>query len=138
MLSGYRNISAWILKLVPCLVLGAHITGCSGGGSNGLNSENPIPVITSLNPNSTTAGGPAFPGTKFVYSDDGHIVDPATGLPAGQFQASGLMVPDSTLNLAFFLGQTSATGGYKELHHRIFRLDALHTARFRHNFQRYR
>lgn len=50
-------------------------------------------------------------GTKLVYADDGHVVNPATGLPAGSFAASGVMVPDSTLNAAFFLGQTQAQIG---------------------------
>jgi IPT/TIG domain len=42
-------------------------------------------------------------GTKLVYAEDGHVVDPSTGLPAGNFNTSGRMVPDSTLNKAFFL-----------------------------------
>ncbi|HLK05345.1 MAG TPA: hypothetical protein VKT53_12965 [Candidatus Acidoferrum sp.] len=50
-------------------------------------------------------------GTKLVYSDDGHIVTPSTGLPAGLFAASGVMVPDSSLNKAFFLGQTQSQVG---------------------------
>lgn len=50
-------------------------------------------------------------GTKLVYSDDGHVIDPATGLPAGVFLASGVMVPDSTLNRAYFLGQTQSQVG---------------------------
>jgi len=41
-------------------------------------------------------------GTKFVYSDDGHAVDPSNGHPVGNFATSGVMVPDSTLNSAFF------------------------------------
>jgi len=43
------------------------------------------------------------PGTKLVYSDSGHVVDPATGSAVGSFNTSGLMVPDSTLNMAFFI-----------------------------------
>lgn len=50
-------------------------------------------------------------GTKLVYSDDGLVIDPATGNQVGNFQASGLMVPDSTLSSAFFLGQTSSQVG---------------------------
>lgn len=50
-------------------------------------------------------------GTKLVYSDDGHVIVPSTGLPAGVFAASGIMVPDSTLNKAFFLGQTQSQFG---------------------------
>lgn len=41
-------------------------------------------------------------GTKLIYSDDGHVVDPSTGQPAGAFPTIGAMVPDSTLNTAFF------------------------------------
>jgi hypothetical protein len=50
-------------------------------------------------------------GTQLVYGDDGNVVVPSTGLPAGVFQASGLMVPDSKLNAAFFLGQTQSQIG---------------------------
>ena len=50
-------------------------------------------------------------GTKLVYSDDGHVIIPSTGLPAGTFAASGIMVPDSGLNKAFFLGQTQSQFG---------------------------
>lgn len=45
-------------------------------------------------------------GTQLVYSDDGHVINPANGLPAGEFEASGVMTPDSSLNTAFFIGQT--------------------------------
>ncbi len=41
-------------------------------------------------------------GTKLVYADDGHAVDPSNGHPVGNFATSGVMVPDSTLNSAFF------------------------------------
>jgi hypothetical protein len=53
------------------------------------------------------------PGTQLVYGDGGTVVVPSTGLIAGTFQASGLMVPDSALNAAFFLGQmgTQVGGG---------------------------
>ena len=50
-------------------------------------------------------------GTQLVYGDDGNVVTPSTGLPAGTFPASGWMVPDSTLNAAFFLGQTQSQQG---------------------------
>ena len=43
--------------------------------------------------------------TKAVYSDDGHIADTSTGLPLGNFNTSGSMVTDRTLNKAFFLRQ---------------------------------
>jgi hypothetical protein len=42
-------------------------------------------------------------GTKLVYANDGHIVNPTTGTSVGTFNTSGLMVPDSNLNKAFFL-----------------------------------
>jgi hypothetical protein len=44
-------------------------------------------------------------GTKSIFSDDGHIADTTTGLPLGNFNASGSMVSDRTLNKAFFLRQ---------------------------------
>ncbi|HEY2232835.1 MAG TPA: IPT/TIG domain-containing protein, partial [Candidatus Angelobacter sp.] len=47
-------------------------------------------------------------GTKSIYSDDGHVVDPSTGLPLGNFNTSGFMVTDRTLNKAFFLRQPVA------------------------------
>lgn len=50
-------------------------------------------------------------GTGFAYTDDGYVINPANGQHVGQFQASGSMVPDSTLNAAFFLGQTQAQLG---------------------------
>jgi hypothetical protein len=42
-------------------------------------------------------------GTRLVYSNSGLVVDPSAGTPVGTFNTSGLMVPDSTLNKAFFL-----------------------------------
>src|SRR5271155_1830437 len=45
-------------------------------------------------------------GTGLVYTDDGYVINPANGQSVDAFQASGYMVPDSTLNTAFFLGQT--------------------------------
>lgn len=43
------------------------------------------------------------PTTNLIYSDDGLVVNPSTGIPVGSFAASGLMVPDPSLNAAFFL-----------------------------------
>lgn len=45
---------------------------------------------------------------RAIYSDDGHIADATTGLPLGNFNASGSMVEDRTLNKAFFLRQPVA------------------------------
>jgi len=50
-------------------------------------------------------------GTGYVYADDGYVINPANGQHVGQFQASGYMVPDSTLNTAFFFGQTPSQAG---------------------------
>ena len=43
-------------------------------------------------------------GTGLVYADDGQVIDPSDGIPVGIFDRSdaGVMVPDSTLNEAFF------------------------------------
>jgi IPT/TIG domain len=47
-------------------------------------------------------------GTGLVYSDNGRVADPATGVLVGSYGASGLFAPDSSLNRVFVLGQTSA------------------------------
>jgi hypothetical protein len=49
-------------------------------------------------------------GTGLIYSDGGGITQPSTLSQVGNFNASGLMVPDSTLGLAYFLGQTPSQG----------------------------
>jgi hypothetical protein len=49
-------------------------------------------------------------GSKLIYSDEGHVIDPSTGNPVGTFLVgNGVVVPDSTLNRAFFASQTSGT-----------------------------
>ena len=50
-------------------------------------------------------------GTNLVYSDGGNITNLATGSPVGVLKANGPMVPDSTLNRAFFLQQDATLGG---------------------------
>jgi hypothetical protein len=50
-------------------------------------------------------------GTGLVYTDDGYVINPSNGQHVGNFQAAGLMVPDSSLNSAFFLGQTASQLG---------------------------
>jgi hypothetical protein len=47
-------------------------------------------------------------GTSLIYSDDGHVVEPTTGNPAGEFTVTvgSVMVPDSTLNKAFFVSSS--------------------------------
>jgi hypothetical protein len=50
--------------------------------------------------------------TGLIYSDGGAVTQPSTLTMLGNFQASGLMVPDSKMGLAYFLGQTpSQVGG---------------------------
>jgi hypothetical protein len=50
-------------------------------------------------------------GTKLVYTDDGYVINPTNGNHVGGFQAAGLMIPDSGINSAFFLGQTASQFG---------------------------
>jgi hypothetical protein len=43
---------------------------------------------------------------RLVYSDDGfHVINPATGLPAGLIEGGGAMTPDSSLDSVFVLTQ---------------------------------
>jgi hypothetical protein len=44
------------------------------------------------------------PGTNLIYGENGRVVD-QNGLAVGVFNTSGTMVPDSTLNTAFFMNQ---------------------------------
>jgi hypothetical protein len=50
-------------------------------------------------------------GTGLIYSDDGKVADPTTGATIGNYNASGMLVPDSSLNRVFILGQTAAQAG---------------------------
>jgi hypothetical protein len=50
------------------------------------------------------------PGTNLIYADDGHAINPSTGLPVGNFNAVGPMVVDSSLNTAFFLTTGAGVG----------------------------
>jgi hypothetical protein len=45
-------------------------------------------------------------GTGLIYSDGGAVTRPSDLSQVGNFNASGLMVPDSKLGRAYFLGQT--------------------------------
>jgi hypothetical protein len=47
-------------------------------------------------------------GTGLIYSDDGNVANPTTQTIVGTYNASGLVVPDSSLNRVFILGQTAA------------------------------
>lgn len=47
-------------------------------------------------------------GTGLIYSDDGNVADPSTGGVLGSYKASGLVLPDSSLNRVFILTQSAA------------------------------
>lgn len=47
-------------------------------------------------------------GTGLIYTDDGQVIQPSNATIIGNFGSSGIAVPDSSLNLVFILGQTSA------------------------------
>jgi hypothetical protein len=51
------------------------------------------------------------PTTHLVYDDNGVVINPAKGTAVGNFESSGLMVPDGKLGTAFFLGQTGNNAG---------------------------
>jgi hypothetical protein len=57
-----------------------------------------------------TAGGYIHSdfGMNLIYSDGGSVADPSTGAIVGNYAASGLVAPDSSLNRVFILGQTAA------------------------------
>jgi hypothetical protein len=60
----------------------------------------------------TFYAGIHYDSTKgVVYSDNGHAAVAGTGLPPGWFGASGLMVPDGTMNTAFFLAADPSQSG---------------------------
>jgi hypothetical protein len=48
------------------------------------------------------------PGTGLGYTDGGQVIQPSNGMIVGSYGASGIAVPDSTLDQVFILGQTSA------------------------------
>ena len=50
-------------------------------------------------------------GAGFVYTDTGQVIQPSNGSIVGSYSASGIAVPDSTLDRVFILGQTSAQVG---------------------------
>jgi hypothetical protein len=47
-------------------------------------------------------------GNGLIYSDSGNVANPLTQAVVGNYKASGLVAPDSTLNRVFILGQTAA------------------------------
>jgi hypothetical protein len=50
-------------------------------------------------------------GTNLLYSDGGAVTAPSTLAQVGNFNASGLVVPDSTHGVAYFLGTTLSQSG---------------------------
>jgi hypothetical protein len=104
------------------LTWGADATALYAQGDDGISSQ-PISRLTvsstgvvfqqSVSTDIYLGFRPHFDAvTGFIYSDGGAITQPSTLAQVGNFQASGLMVPDSTLGLAYFLGQTpSQVGG---------------------------
>lgn len=50
-------------------------------------------------------------GTGLVYTDGGEVIQPTNGTVVGSYAASGIAVPDSTINSVFILGQTAAQTG---------------------------
>jgi hypothetical protein len=50
-------------------------------------------------------------GTGLVYTDGGQAIQPSNGTVVGSYGASGIAVPDSTLETVFILGQTAAQVG---------------------------
>jgi hypothetical protein len=49
--------------------------------------------------------------TNLLYTDDGVVINPSTGTKVGEFDASGLAVPDGANGMIFFLGQLSSSFG---------------------------
>ncbi|HXA85989.1 MAG TPA: IPT/TIG domain-containing protein, partial [Candidatus Dormibacteraeota bacterium] len=79
-----------------------------GGGSLTTYTVDANGLTQSQNFGGVLGNGPEIhfdAATKSIYSDDGHVADTATGLPLGNFNTSGSMVTDRTLNKAFFLRQ---------------------------------
>jgi hypothetical protein len=63
-------------------------------------------------------------GTGYLYMEDGSAIDPGSGSHVGQYDAGGLVVPDSSINRVFFLGQTRAQLGSSD--HTVVSYDQSH------------
>ncbi len=50
-------------------------------------------------------------GTGMIYSDDGVVANPFDGSIVGEYNASGLVAPDSSTNRVYILGQTFSQRG---------------------------
>jgi hypothetical protein len=78
-----------------------------GVGSSGATLTQPYSGI--LNGYSPTIHYDA--GTGMVYTDAGQVVNPTNGTVVNSYGASGIAVPDSSLDRVFILGQTTAQSG---------------------------
>ncbi len=116
-------------------------SGCSGAGGNlydsiqwnstgtemfALNNEDTgfnfytIPVTASGFGTVTNYGGLAGgfgdlihydATTNLIYTNDGVVINPSTGAKAGEFDASGIAVPDGANGIIFFIGQPESSIG---------------------------
>jgi hypothetical protein len=50
-------------------------------------------------------------GSGLIYTDGGQVIQPSDGSTVGNYGASGILIPDSTLDRVFVLGQTTAQNG---------------------------
>lgn len=50
-------------------------------------------------------------GSQLVYGDDGLAVNPLTPAQVGNFVSTGIMVPDSSIGYAYFVGQPTSANG---------------------------
>ena len=50
-------------------------------------------------------------GNGLLYGDDGLVYNPALATQVGNFLSTGIMVPDSTIGDAYFVGQAAASAG---------------------------
>lgn len=48
------------------------------------------------------------PNTQMLYGDDGLVVNPTAATQVGNFVSAGIMVPDSTIGDAYFVGQPAS------------------------------
>ncbi len=91
------------------------------GGTDEILTASQVPLsifqVTSSGVSSVVVGPTSFNngdplhedfGTGFIYSDTGNVADPTTQAQVGNYGASGLAAPDSTLNSVFILGQTAS------------------------------
>jgi hypothetical protein len=95
------------------LTWGASDSILYSGAGNGLDilgvTPSGVAFQTALSPFSDETAEIHFDSkTGFIYSDDGQVMNPSNNTFVGNLNASGLVVPDSTLNRIFVLGQTVA------------------------------